>query len=299
MRRVSRQGARSDARGSVRWKSRILILAFLLASAIIPSGARADDEDATVPAQQPTLVTQASAPLSNILQIRTQDSYVREFTGLHGQGNALTMAVTMPLPAYRLLPFPQLSLLTMPTAVTSPGGSMGLGDLRLLDIAVLEAGHGILWGIGPTLVFPTASQRAGGQGKWQLGPATAVAFTPERWLIGLLAQNPISFAGDRERNETNALFLQPFVTYQLGRGWFVRSQPQMVFNWKTGNQVLPVDLGVGRVFEVGRQYVSSFVEPFWNASADGPTPVYGFTFGVSLLYPNFWQRSQIGTEPRR
>src|SRR2546426_9126297 len=37
------------------------------------------------------------------------------------------------------------------------------------------------------------------------------AFTPERWLIGLLAQNPISFAGDRERNETNALFLQPFV----------------------------------------------------------------------------------------
>jgi len=126
-----------------------------------------------------------------------------------------------------------------------------------------------------------------------------VAFTPERWLIGLLAQNPISFAGDRERNETNALFLQPFVTYQLGRGWFVRSQPQMVFNWKTGNQVLPVDLGVGRVFEVGRQYVSSFVEPFWNASADGPTPAYGFTFGVSLLYPNFWQRSQIGTEPRR
>lgn len=33
----------------------------------------------------------------------------------------------------------------------------------------------------------------------------------------------------------------------LGDGWFVRSQPQMVFNWKTGKQLMPIDLGVWRV----------------------------------------------------
>src|SRR5215470_17541751 len=72
--------------------------------------------------------------------------------------------------------------------------------------------------------------------------------------------------------------------------WFIRSQPQMVFNWKSGKQVLPLDFGAGRVFKIGRQDVSLFVEPFWNISHDGPAPRYGITFGASLLYPDFWGR---------
>ena len=154
----------------------------------------------------------------------------------------------------------------------------------------LDAGHKIIWGVGPTLVFPTASERTTGQGKWQAGPAAAIAFAPAEWLVGILAQNPISFAGDTDRKDANALFLQPFATYQLGRGWFVRTQPQMAFDWQTGKQVLPLDLGAGRVFKIGRQYVSCLVEPFWNASTNGPTPRYGVNLGVSLLYPDYWQK---------
>jgi hypothetical protein len=246
--------------------------------------------------EPPALVKQASAPISNILQLRLQEAFVPEFTGARGQANVLTMAVTMPLPRYRLLPFPQLSLLTLPVAVTSPSGTTGFGDVRFLDIAVLDAGHRVLWGVGPVAVFPSASRPESGQGKWQLGPAAAIAFNPERWLVGALAQNPISFAGSRNRADTNTLVLQPFVTYQLGQGWFVQTQPQMVFNWKSGRQVLPIDAGVGRVFDVGGQPVSCFVESFWNASTDGPTPTYGLIFGFSLLYPNFWSTARRETE---
>src|SRR5262249_9044049 len=153
------------------------------------------------------LVKQANAPISSILQVRIQDTYVPDFTGADGQGNTLTMAVTMPLPAHRLIPRPQLSLLTLPTAVTTPAGTTGVGDLRFLDIVVMDAGSRLLWGVGPTFIFPTASETMTGQGKWQLGPAAAVAYLPERWLIGALAQNPISFAGDSRRAATNALFL--------------------------------------------------------------------------------------------
>lgn len=32
-----------------------------------------------------------------------------------------------------------------------------------------------------------------------------------------------------------------------------------------------------------------FALPFWNIMHDGPAPKYGITFGVSLLYPGFWQ----------
>jgi hypothetical protein len=267
-----------------------LIFAVLLSAIACLCEARAD-EGKPMGQDQSNLVKQANAPISSILQIRLQDTYVPEFIHLQGRGNTFSMALTMPLPKYRLLPLPQLSLLTIPAAVTLPGVATGLGDLRFVDIAILSTGKSIIWGVGPTFIFPTASDRATGQGKWQAGPAAAVAFVPEKWLVGLLLQNPISFAGERDRKDANAMILQPFVSYQLGNGWFVRSQPQLFFNWKTGEQILPLDLGFGRVFRIGRQNVSWFVEPFWNITHDGPSPKYGITLGVTLLYPEFWKKN--------
>ena len=268
-----------------------LILAVLLGIGIGAGIAQADNGSATSPTQS-DLVNEANAPISSLFQVRLQDVYAPAFQGqLHGQGNLFSIAVGMPVPQYRLLPFPQLSLLTIPAAVTLPlplGSLTGFGDIRFLDIAVIDAGHSLLFGVGPTFVFPTASDLTSGQGKWQAGPAAAVAFAPRKWLLGILAQNPISFAGDATRPAANALFLQPFITYQLGHGWFVRSEPQMVFDWETNKQLLPVDAGVGRVFKIGPQYVNCFVEPAWNVMHDGPAPRYAITFGFALLYPNFW-----------
>jgi hypothetical protein len=174
--------------------------------------------------------------------------------------------------------------------VTVPGEVTGLSDLRFVDIVILHAGNRFIWGVGPTLVFPTASETWTGQGKWQAGPAALAAFVPEKWLVGILVQNPASFAGDSDRKEANAMILQPFVAYQLGNGWFIRSQPQLFFNWKTGQQTIPIDLGVGRVFRIGLQLVSCFVQPFWNITKDGPSPKYGITAGVAFIYPEFWKR---------
>ena len=268
-----------------------LILAASVGAGMGVRVAQADGGSATSPAQA-DLVNQANAPISNLFQIRLQDAYAPAFQGqLHGQGNVFSIAVTMPLPAYRLLPLPQLSLLTIPAAVTLPlptGALTGFGDLRFVDIAVIDAGHRLLLGVGPTFVFPTASEPTTGQGKWQAGPAAAVAFAPDKWLLGAIAQNPISFAEATKRSAANALFLQPFVTYQLGHGWYFRSEPQMLFDWETNKQQLPVDAGAGRVFKIGPQYVNCFVEPAWNVSHDGPAPRYAITFGFALLYPDFW-----------
>jgi len=260
----------------------------LLALAVGVRGAMAVDDEPTASAQQ-NLVKQANAPISSILQLRLQDSFTPEFDGLRGQGNSVTVGVTMPLPKYRLLPLPQLSLLTVPAAITLPTGPTGFGDVRFLDIAILDAGHRILWGVGPTFVFPSATRPETGQGKWQLGPAAAIAYSPENWLVGALVQNPISFAGDPHRPMANAMGLQPFFVYQFSSGWFIRSQPQMVFDWQNDHQLVPLDLGGGRVFQIGRQTVNCFVEPFWNVERFTGAQTYGINFGLSLLYPNFWE----------
>ena len=164
-----------------------LILALWLGAAIGPSAARAAGGNSTNQAQS-DLVNQANAPISSVFQIRTQDSYAPAFQGrLHGQGNSFLVSLTMPLPEYRLLPLPQLSLLTIPIAITLPLRNdylTAFGDVRFLDLAVLDAGHHLLVGVGPTFIFSSANTKKTGQGKWQAGPAAATAFVPGKWLLG-------------------------------------------------------------------------------------------------------------------
>src|ERR1700680_182183 len=81
---------------------------------------------------------------------------------LHGQGNLFSIAITMPLPEYRLLTLPQFSLLSLPVAATLPlaGGELtAFGDVRFVDLAVIDPGHRLLFGVGPTFVFPTANTK--------------------------------------------------------------------------------------------------------------------------------------------
>src|SRR6202140_5285037 len=122
-----------------------LILALMLGAGVGAGIARADNANAAPALSQSDLVKQANAPISSLFQIRLQDSYAPAFQGqLHGQGNFFSIAVGMPLPQYRLLPFPQLSLLTIPAAITLPlplGSQTGFGDIRFVDLAVLDPGH--------------------------------------------------------------------------------------------------------------------------------------------------------------
>lgn len=238
------------------------------------------------------LVNQANAPLSSIMQVRLRDTYIPQFTHMPGHGNLFAIDVTMPFPAYRVLPIRHLTRLTIPAVATNPDKKSGTGDLRFIDLAILHESKHFLVGVGPSMVFPSASGRKFGQGKWQLGPAGGFAITSERWLAGALVQNPMSVGGDVDRPSVNSMVLQPFVTYQLGRGWFFRSQPQLYFDWKTTQRIFPVDLGVGQTTKIGRQVISWYIQPYWNFVTGGDHPPRnGVTVGISFLYPNFWKKS--------
>src|SRR5258708_25100110 len=121
-----------------------LLLAVLIGSGIGETIAQADSGNSASPSQT-DLVNQANAPISNIFQIRLQDTYAPAFQGqLRGQGNFFSIAIGMPLPAYRLLPTPQLSLLTIPAAATLPlplASFTAFGDIPFLDIPAIAACH--------------------------------------------------------------------------------------------------------------------------------------------------------------
>ena len=188
-------------------------------------------------------------PLTTLPQVLVRDSYTPANYGpctprscvRNAETNQLIIRPLIPrIPPNTLLPFVQLvrptfALVTVPS---SRGGTRTeFGDLPMFDAAVLpwpdRKKTGLLIGVGPTFVFPTATSKSAGQGAWQAGPAFGGIYTGiPGLLIGFIAQNPISFAyTSPKRPPQNTFEFQPVFALHLWDKWFLRSADA---NWTMG-----------------------------------------------------------------
>lgn len=81
-------------------------------------------------------------------------------------------------------------------------------------------------------MFPTATDEKLGSEKWSAGPSAVALTIQGQWLYGVLINKVWSFAGDDDRDDVNAMLLQPFVNYNLPEGWYLVSSPIITANWE-------------------------------------------------------------------
>ena len=65
---------------------------------------------------------------------------------------------------------------------------------------------------------------------------------------GFLILNFWSFAGDEDRADVNAMTLQPFINYNLPKGWYLTSSPLITANWEADDDnrwTVPIGGGSG------------------------------------------------------
>jgi hypothetical protein len=76
------------------------------------------------------------------------------------------------------------------------GDQFGLGDtVQSLFFSPREPGpRGWIWGVGPALLLPTATEDVLGADQWGAGPTGVVLKQQGPWTYGLLSQR-ISFGG--------------------------------------------------------------------------------------------------------
>ncbi len=132
----------------------------------------------------------------------------------------------------------------------------GFGDtvlVELLSPSSRLAGPWLL-GVGPTFIFPTASNSRLGQNKWQMGPTGLLGYLGERWITGVFPQQWFSVGGPGS-NTISQMNLQYFFAYFPAAGWSVGTSPNMLVNWyasKNSNKVtFPIGLNVSKVVKIG------------------------------------------------
>lgn len=170
-----------------------------------------------------------------------------------------------------------------------PESTDGLSDISLIAFLTPSRSGRFLWAVGPAMLLPTATADLLGTGKWSAGPAVAGIYSNGPWMVGAVAQNLWSFAGDDDRSDVDTMSLRPIVNFNLPHGWYLTSSPSIVANWEADADerwLVPVGGGVGKVYSIGRHRMSTTIESYYHAVSPTIGPEWQLRVQHSFLYPD-------------
>jgi len=142
--------------------------------------------------------------------------------------------------------------------IPGTGSQFGLGDvnLSLFFSPKQPSPGGVIWGAGPVLLLPTATNSKLGAEKWGAGPAGVLISMRGPWTVGALANHVWSFAGDNDRSNISSSFIQPFVSYTWPSAWTFSVTSESTYNWRSEKWSVPLNVTVSRLVRFGRLPVS-------------------------------------------
>ncbi len=237
------------------------------------------------------IAKQAQNPIANVISVPFENDFNPQ-TGVNkADSYVLQMKPVVPFTLsndWILITRTIIPVIQVPDLAPGVNGTTGLGDVQeSLFLSPRKAGP-VIWGAGPAISFPTATQSILGTKKLSIGPNVVVLRSQGHWLFGTLAQNLFSVAGPSSRPDVNQMLLQPFVNYNLRHGWYLTSSPIITANWEAKPDqrwTVPVGGGVGRIIRLGKQPVNVYTQFFRNAERPDGTTHWSVRFNMQFLFP--------------
>ena len=185
-----------------------------------------------------------------------------------------------------------IPIISQPAFVPNQDSTSGLGDVQFSAFLspVKPTAGGWIWGAGAIAQFDTANNDRLGQGKTALGPTAVMLKITRTWVYGGLINNLWSVSGG-DRPAVNQLLFQPFINYNFPNhpGRYLTFSPIVTANWKaqgSGNEwTVPVGLGVGQIFRIGRLPVNGQVSGYYNVERPENAPNWQLRIQFALLFP--------------
>ena len=181
-----------------------------------------------------------------------------------------------------------LPLVDLKDLPVSGDNESGIGDVTASQFLSPKrpTASGWIWGAGPVELLPTASDRALGTGKFGLGPTFVALKQNGPVTIGILANHLWSVAGDSERADVSATFLQPFFAYITHTKTTFSFNTESTYNWKASAWSVPINMSVAQLLKAGPQILQVSVGArYWVTSPDHGPSGWGWRAVATLLFP--------------
>jgi len=181
------------------------------------------------------------------------------------------------------------------------GGSdkSGLGDVvQSFFFSPKAPVGGWILAAGPVALWPTATDRALGFGKWGAGPTALALQQKNGWTYGLLANYLWSYAdagrytassagdaSDGSGGQVNATFLQPFVSYTTKTFTTFGLNTESTYDWSHSQWTVPINVMVSQLLKLGKQPVQFALGVKYYAEKPSGGPDWGLRFAITFLFP--------------
>lgn len=242
--------------------------------------------------QAAELAKKLANPVAALISVPMQLNYDSDI-GSNDDGTKLQLNVQPVIPLtlnkdWNVISRTILPIIDQKDIPTNGSDEFGIGDITQSFFFSPKAPtkSGWVWGAGPVLTLPTASDDYMGTGKWGLGPTVVVLKQSGPWTVGGLWNHVWSVAGDSDRADVNASYFQPFLAYVTPKHTTFGLNSESTYNFETEEWSVPFNLTVAQMLKFGNQLVQVAVGVrYYAESSTGGAEGVGYRMQFTLLYP--------------
>jgi hypothetical protein len=238
------------------------------------------------------LAKQLANPLAALISVPVQANY-DENIGPAEEGERWLVNVQPVIPVslnadWNLISRTILPVISQDDVFPGAGSRSGIGDVvqSLFFSPKAPTAGGWIWGVGPVLLLPTGSSVQLTADKWGVGPTAVALKQVGPWTYGALANHIVSFAGEEDRADINATYIQPFVAYVTRTQTTFGLNTESTYDWEASQWSVPLNFTISQMLKVGRQplQLQAGVR-YWVDGPSGGPDGWGARLGVILLFP--------------
>jgi hypothetical protein len=238
------------------------------------------------------LAKKLANPIASLISVPLQYNY-DEYGGLNDGASVSTLNIQPVIPFslnedWSLITRTIVPLIDKDDFALKEMNESGLGDIlasQFFSPKTPTAG-GWIWGVGPVELLPTASDEVLGGEMWGVGPTAVVLKQTGPWTVGFLGNHIWSVAGDDDRADVNATFMQPFISYTTKTHTTIGLVTESTYDWESEQWSVPVIPQVAQILKIGPQILQLAVGgKYWAESPDDGPEGWGVRVQLTLVYP--------------
>jgi hypothetical protein len=235
------------------------------------------------------LAKQTQNPIANLISLPLQSNWDFGIGPADAMRYTLNVQPVIPFTIsdeYNLITRTIIPYIYAEAPVRTRSDKSGLGDiLQSFFFSPKAPVNGWLIGVGPVLLYPSATKDELGREKWAAGPTGVMLKQESGWTYGILFNHLWSFAGDDDRDNVNATFLQPFVSFTTETLTTFGINTESTYDWKNSDWTIPINISATQLLKLGNQPLSLTLGWRYYAQAPSGGPDWGLRFVVTLLFP--------------
>lgn len=145
---------------------------------------------------------------------------------------------------------------------------------------------GLILGVGPAFLVPTATEKFLGTEKFGIGPSVLVMHQGKGLSIGFLANQIWSVAGNADRADFNQFYTQIFLTHSYKSGASLGITSEITQNWQGNTTLITISPNVGAITKLGSQTMQFAVMPLIPIVGHSDIrPDWGLRAVVAFVFP--------------